>query len=418
MTTLTIVMPVYNERETLRTALDRLLAVEMPVPTEVLVVDDGSTDGCTETIADLVDAGAVRLVVQDPNQGKGKALRRGIAEASGVLLTILDADLEYDPADFPALLEPILEGDACGLRRLVLRRPRRLLLLVRDRQQDARPVGLAAVRRGSPTSRPPEGGAHRHLARVDLQSNGFGIEAELTGKLLAAGSASSRCRSPIGRAAARRARRSSGPTGWRPCGSWPGSGCGGSDGGAGACRFGRRLPAPPRRPPGSGGHPGGGLPRLLPDRRLGTTDPAGRLRGGRPLLRAERVPDHPEAGPDLVRHDRIDLPSTSAVAASGAWSRPCWPPWWRRWRCALYVDRRPLAHRRGARLTAIGVRSGIGALLYVSNYQQAGRPFVPELSHTWSLSIEGQYFACCGCLCCSACTGSAPVRCRRRSWWC
>ncbi|NLD76579.1 MAG: glycosyltransferase, partial [Acidimicrobiales bacterium] len=87
-TSLTIVMPVYNERDTLRTALERLLAVEMPLPTEVVVVDDGSTDGCIDTIADLVDSGKVRLLRQDPNQGKGAALRRGIAEAESDLLTI------------------------------------------------------------------------------------------------------------------------------------------------------------------------------------------------------------------------------------------------------------------------------------------------------------------------------------------
>src|SRR6478735_8211013 len=112
MSSLTIVMPVYNERDTLRTALDRLLAVAMPIPTEVLVVDDGSSDGCTDTIADLVASGDVRLITQSPNQGKGAALRRGIGEATGDLLTILDADLEYDPGDFPALLQPILDGDA------------------------------------------------------------------------------------------------------------------------------------------------------------------------------------------------------------------------------------------------------------------------------------------------------------------
>ncbi len=112
MSSLTIVMPVYNELATLRTALDRLLAVQMPIETEVVVVDDGSSDGCTDTIADLVESGAVTLYVQNPNQGKGAALRRGIAEAKGDLLTILDADLEYDPADFPALLQPILDGDA------------------------------------------------------------------------------------------------------------------------------------------------------------------------------------------------------------------------------------------------------------------------------------------------------------------
>jgi dolichol-phosphate hexosyltransferase len=87
--------------------------VELPVELEVIIVDDGSTDGCIETIQDLIDAHEhVRYLHQSPNQGKGAALRRGFAEASGELLTILDADLEYDPADFVALLQPILHDDA------------------------------------------------------------------------------------------------------------------------------------------------------------------------------------------------------------------------------------------------------------------------------------------------------------------
>jgi len=187
LTSLTIVMPVYNERETLRTALDRLLAVTMPVPTEVLVVDDGSTDGCTETIADLVDAGSVRLIVQDPNQGKGAALRRGITEATGDLLTVLDADLEYDPADFPALLQPILDGDAkvvYGARSygghaaysfwFVL--GNKMLALWASFLFDAWLTDIETCLKVAPT------GMWR---KIDLRSNGFGIEAELTGKLLA-----------------------------------------------------------------------------------------------------------------------------------------------------------------------------------------------------------------------------------------
>jgi dolichol-phosphate hexosyltransferase len=112
-TSLTIVMPVYNERATLRAALKRLLAVELPVEREVIIVDDGSTDGCIETVQDLIDGDEdVRCFRQSPNQGKGAALRRGFAEASGELLTVLDADLEYDPADFVDLLQPILHDDA------------------------------------------------------------------------------------------------------------------------------------------------------------------------------------------------------------------------------------------------------------------------------------------------------------------
>ncbi len=187
MSSLTIIMPVYNERDTLRTALDRLLAVTMPVPTEILVVDDGSTDRCTETITDLVEAGSVRLITQDPNQGKGKALRRGIEEATGELLTILDADLEYDPADFPALLRPILDGDArvvYGARSygghaaysfwFVL--GNKMLALWASFLFDAWLTDIETCLKVAPTAT---------WRNVDLQSNGFGIEAELTGKLLA-----------------------------------------------------------------------------------------------------------------------------------------------------------------------------------------------------------------------------------------
>jgi len=186
MSSLTIVMPVYNERETLRTALDRLLAVEMPLPTEVLVVDDGSTDGCIDTIEDLVASGAVRLVVQDPNQGRGAALRRGIAGAEGELLTILDADLEYDPADFPALLRPILDREArvvYGARSygghaaysfwFVI--GNKMLALWASFLFDAWLTDIETCLKVAPTE---------VWRKVDLRSDGFGIEAELTGKLL------------------------------------------------------------------------------------------------------------------------------------------------------------------------------------------------------------------------------------------
>lgn len=186
MSSLTIVMPVYNERDTLRLALDRLLAVEMPVPTEILVVDDGSTDGCTTLIEDLVADGKVRLLVQDPNQGKGAALRRGIAEATGELLTVLDADLEYDPADFPALLAPILHGEArvvYGARSygghaaysfwFVL--GNKMLALWASFLFDAWLTDIETCLKVAPTAT---------WRKIDLQSNGFGIEAELTGKLL------------------------------------------------------------------------------------------------------------------------------------------------------------------------------------------------------------------------------------------
>lgn len=111
-TKLTVLMPVYNEADTVRPALERLLKVSLPLPVEVLVIDDGSTDESAEVIADLVKTGDVRLERHDRNRGKGAAIRTGIDKATGDVLTILDADMEYNPADYHDLLVPLLEGEA------------------------------------------------------------------------------------------------------------------------------------------------------------------------------------------------------------------------------------------------------------------------------------------------------------------
>ena len=186
---LTVVMPCYNELATLRTALDRLLAVEMPIPVEYLVIDDGSTDGCLDTIKDLVEDGKVRLVKQPTNQGKGAALQRGFVEAEGDLLTILDADLEYDPADFPSLLKPILQGEThvvYGARSygghaaysfwFVL--GNKMLAVAASMLFDAWLTDIETCLKVAPTAL---------WRKVDLKSNGFGIEAEVTGKFLKMG---------------------------------------------------------------------------------------------------------------------------------------------------------------------------------------------------------------------------------------
>lgn len=188
-TKLSVVMPVYNEAATLRTALERLLAVEMPLPSEVVVVDDGSTDGCTDLIADLVDGERVRLVRQVPNQGKGAALVRGFEEATGDLLTILDADLEYDPSDIPTLCAPALAGEArvvYGARSygghaaysfwFVI--GNKLVALWTSMLFDAWITDVETCLKLAPTEMWRE---------VGITSSGFGIEAELTGKLLARG---------------------------------------------------------------------------------------------------------------------------------------------------------------------------------------------------------------------------------------
>jgi glycosyltransferase involved in cell wall biosynthesis len=112
MSDLSILMPVYNERRTIGQAIERVLAVELPVDRELVIVDDGSTDGTREWLTAEEWSDDVRVILRDENAGKGAAVRTGLAQARGTYATILDADLEYDPADLPALLEPILAGEA------------------------------------------------------------------------------------------------------------------------------------------------------------------------------------------------------------------------------------------------------------------------------------------------------------------
>ena len=108
---LSVVMPVYNEQATLQEVITRVLAV--PLEIELICVDDGSTDGSREILSQLQSAHPqIRVLLQPKNMGKGAALRRGIQEATGDYVIIQDADLEYDPSDYPALLHPLLEGKA------------------------------------------------------------------------------------------------------------------------------------------------------------------------------------------------------------------------------------------------------------------------------------------------------------------
>ncbi len=109
---LSILMPVYNERERVERAIAEVLATELPAEFELIVVDDGSTDGTRKILRDVDWDGRVRLYEHPENRGKGAAVQTALSRAQGEYAAIFDADLEYDPADLGLLMPPLLDGRA------------------------------------------------------------------------------------------------------------------------------------------------------------------------------------------------------------------------------------------------------------------------------------------------------------------
>ena len=187
---LSVIMPVYNEHRTLREVLERVLAV--PVPMEIIIVDDGSTDGTRELlkseIADL--SPCIRIIFHEQNAGKGAAIRTAIPLAQGAVCMIQDADLEYDPQDYPKLVRPILEGQTdvvYGSRFLGRGKQKeqtiqhylanRLLTFLSNALTRLKLTDMETCYKVARTEL---------LQSLKLESNGFDIEPEITARLASA----------------------------------------------------------------------------------------------------------------------------------------------------------------------------------------------------------------------------------------
>lgn len=185
---LSLVMPVYNEGPTLRTVLEQLGRVEMPIPYELIVVDDGSHDGAVDEIdrSWLPNADAVTVVTARQNRGKGSALRKGFSLATGDILGVQDADLEYDPAQIPGMIEPILAGRTevvFGTRQFGSHASFSFWYVVGNRAMSL--VASALFDRYITDAYTCYKFLTRHrYEQLRLTADGFEIEAELTGGLL------------------------------------------------------------------------------------------------------------------------------------------------------------------------------------------------------------------------------------------
>jgi glycosyltransferase involved in cell wall biosynthesis len=180
---LSVVMPCYNERDTIEEIIRRVLTV--PIRTELIVVDDGSTDGTREILAKMGEQHRFRVILQARNGGKGAALRRGFQEVKGDLVVIQDADLEYSPEEFPQLIELICEGRAdvvygsrfLGRHRVFLfthYAGNRFLTFVTNVLYNTMLTDMETCYKVMRTE---------VLKSMSLESNGFGIEPELTAKI-------------------------------------------------------------------------------------------------------------------------------------------------------------------------------------------------------------------------------------------
>jgi glycosyltransferase involved in cell wall biosynthesis len=183
---LSVVVPIYNEQDTLAEVIRRVQAA--PYEKEIIAVDDASTDNSREVLKRLAEAnGNLKTFYHERNQGKGAALRTGFAQVTGDVVIIQDADLEYTPEDYPALLEPIEKGvaDVVYGTRLVGGRPHRVLFfwhymgnkVVTTLSNMLTNLNLSDMEVGYKVFKA------QVLKDLQIRSNRFGVEPELTAKM-------------------------------------------------------------------------------------------------------------------------------------------------------------------------------------------------------------------------------------------